>query len=88
METMNCIRNEADEQQLLSCKTRVIENQDALEDLANVLEIAGNTVRLKMIFLLSKEKELCVCDLSDILSMKISAVSQHLRKMKDRKIIQ
>ncbi len=54
----------------------------------NVLSHAGNEVHQKILFLLSKEKEFCVCDLSDTPSMKIPAISQHLRKMKDSKIIQ
>lgn len=29
-----------------------------------------------------------MCDISDILGMTISAISQHLRKLKDRKLIQ
>jgi DNA-binding transcriptional ArsR family regulator len=49
--------------------------------------LAGNNVRLKILFLLYEEKRLCVCDISDILGMTISAVSQHLRKLKDRKLI-
>ncbi|WP_369796927.1 ArsR/SmtB family transcription factor [Rufibacter sp. DG15C] len=55
---------------------------------ANGLEMAGNAVRLKILFLLSEEQGLCVCDLSDILGVSVSAVSQHLRKMKDRSLIQ
>ncbi|MBK9939143.1 MAG: ArsR family transcriptional regulator, partial [Chitinophagaceae bacterium] len=35
-----------------------------------------------MIYLLEEEKELCPCDLSDILGMSIPAVSQHLRKLR------
>jgi len=50
--------------------------------------LAGNEVRLKIIYLLEEEKELCPCDLSDILSMSIPAVSQHLRKLKDGNIVQ
>ena len=42
---------------------------------------------MKITFLLHEEKELCVCDLSDILNMKIPAISQHLRKLKDAGII-
>ncbi|MNY57307.1 Cadmium resistance transcriptional regulatory protein CadC [compost metagenome] len=49
--------------------------------------MAGNNVRLRILFLLYEEKRLCVCDLSDVLNMTISAVSQHLRKLKDRKLI-
>jgi DNA-binding transcriptional ArsR family regulator len=48
----------------------------------------GNNVRLKILFLFYEEKRLCVCDISDILGMTISAVSQHLRKLKDRKLIE
>ncbi len=45
-------------------------------------------MRLKIIYLLFDEKRLCVCDISDILGMNISAVSQHLRKMKDRNLLE
>jgi DNA-binding transcriptional ArsR family regulator len=37
---------------------------------------------------LEEEKELCPCDLADILGMSIPAVSQHLRKLKDGNIVQ
>jgi ArsR family transcriptional regulator, lead/cadmium/zinc/bismuth-responsive transcriptional repressor len=50
--------------------------------------LAGNEVRLKMIYLLEEEKELCPCDLADILGMSIPAVSQHLRKLKDGNIVE
>jgi DNA-binding transcriptional ArsR family regulator len=55
--------------------------------LSNVLSLAGNEVRLKILYLLDSEKELCPCDLSDILQMSIPAISQHLRKMKDGGLI-
>ena len=54
-----------------------------MDGLAGALNLAGNGVRLRILFLLHEEERLCVCDLSDILGMKIPAVSQHLRKMKD-----
>ena len=43
---------------------------------------------LKILYLLNQENRLCVCDLSDIIGISISAVSQHLRKLKDRSFIQ
>jgi DNA-binding transcriptional ArsR family regulator len=55
--------------------------------MASILALAGNEVRLKILYLFEEEKELCPCDLSDILSMSIPAISQHLRKMKDGGII-
>jgi DNA-binding transcriptional ArsR family regulator len=39
-------------------------------------------------FLLEEENELCPCDLADILSMSIPAISQHLRKLKDGGVIE
>lgn len=50
--------------------------------------MAGNEVRLKILYLLEEEGELCPCDLSDILGMSIPAVSQHLRKLKDANVVQ
>jgi len=55
--------------------------------MASILALAGNEVRLKILYLFEEEKELCPCDLSDILTMSIPAISQHLRKMKDGGII-
>ena len=66
---------------------RNLSNQHGLETLANLLALAGNTQRLKILYLLQDKHKLCVCDLSDILKMKIPAISQHLRKMKDGGII-
>tara|TARA_R110001632_G_scaffold202424_8_gene325507 strand:- start:92 stop:352 length:261 start_codon:yes stop_codon:yes gene_type:complete len=51
------------------------------------LSLTGNPVRLKILYLLHQEKRLCVCDISDILTMNVPAISQHLRKLKDRNLI-
>ena len=83
-----CIRSKADFEQISNCKETIEELGLSFNLMSNALSLAGNEVRLKILFLLSKEKQLCVCDLSDILSMKIPAISQHLRKMKDGKIVQ
>tara|TARA_R110001583_G_scaffold63217_1_gene185266 strand:+ start:13342 stop:13716 length:375 start_codon:yes stop_codon:yes gene_type:complete len=87
MENNSCIRIEADIEQISNCKQIVSELDRSFDLLSNALSLAGNNVRLKILFLLSREQELCVCDLSDILEMKVSAISQHLRKLKDRNIV-
>ncbi|HEY9343496.1 MAG TPA: metalloregulator ArsR/SmtB family transcription factor [Hanamia sp.] len=56
--------------------------------LSDILALAGNEVRLKILYLLEEEKELCPCDLADILGMTVPAVSQHLRKLKDGNIVE
>lgn len=87
MEGSPCIRQYADPTQIKNCKVLLKVNADAFENLVKVLELAGNEVRLKILFLLEVENELCPCDLSDILGMSIPAVSQHLRKLKDGNIL-
>ncbi|MEQ6122615.1 metalloregulator ArsR/SmtB family transcription factor [Pseudotenacibaculum sp. MALMAid0570] len=88
MENNSCIRQKADVHQINRCKDTVSELNESFDYLANGLSLVGNSVRLKMLYLLFKEERLCVCDLSDILGMNISAISQHLRKMKDRSLIE
>ena len=87
MENNSCIRQQADIEQINRCKDTVSELNESFDYLANGLSLVGNSVRLKILYLLFEEKRLCVCDLSDILGMNISAISQHLRKMKDRNLI-
>ncbi|PZX91826.1 transcriptional regulator [Flavobacterium aquariorum] len=88
MENITCIRQQADTKQILRCKDRVSELNGSFDYLSNGIELAGNNVRLKILYLIYEENRLCVCDLSDILGMTVSAISQHLRKLKDRKLIQ
>jgi len=88
MENNSCIRQKADIEQINCCKDTVSELNESFDYLANGLSLVGNSVRLKILYLLFEEKRLCVCDLSDILGMNISAVSQHLRKMKDRNLLE
>jgi len=88
MENNSCIRQQADIEQINHCKKTVSELNESFDYLANGLSLVGNNVRLKILYLLFEEKRLCVCDLSDILEMNISAISQHLRKMKDRNLLE
>ena len=83
-----CIRLYADPVQINTCKEKVESAAEAFSKMASVLALAGNEVRLKILYLLEEEKELCPCDLSDILGMSIPAISQHLRKMKDGGVVQ
>lgn len=77
----------ADKEQIENGRKHISELEEPIEKLASVFNLAGNNARLKILYLLQDKHELCVCDLSDILKMKIPAISQHLRKMKDGGII-
>lgn len=82
-----CIRLEADAKQIMDCRSSIAALDNSMSFVAEVLNLAGNKVRLQILFLLQRENRLCVCDLSDILQMNVSAISQHLRKLKDRDLI-
>ena len=83
-----CIRVFADRRQIERCRQRLTQVNPSVANLSNALGLAGNEVRLKILFILHEEGQNCVCDLSDILGMKVSAISQHLRKLKDGNIVQ
>jgi ArsR family transcriptional regulator, lead/cadmium/zinc/bismuth-responsive transcriptional repressor len=87
MSSNTCIRVLADVNQIKQCREKVKEVEASLLLLANAFSLVGNEVRIKILFLLQEEGQLCPCDISDILGMNTSAISQHLRKMKDSRII-
>ncbi len=80
---INCTRNEADHKQLSRCKEILQSSSPGFQEISRILALAGSEVRLKILFLLNMEKELCPCDIADILEMSVPAISQHIRKMKD-----
>ena len=85
----NCLRLYADQALIKECKRKLTAAEISFNRLSQVLSLAGNEVRLKILYLLEEEEGgLCVCDLADILGMSIPAVSQHLRKLKDANVIQ
>lgn len=82
----SCLRQEVDIKKLRSLQRALMSHSD-LDQLADLLAMAGNATRLKILFLLAKGNELCVCDLADVMGMAVSAISHQLRKLRDRKVI-
>jgi DNA-binding transcriptional ArsR family regulator len=82
-----CIRVLADVSQIKECRTKIKDLDGSLVLLSNAFSLVGNEVRIKILYLLQEEGQLCPCDLSDILGVNTSPISQHLRKLKDSKII-
>jgi len=83
MGKQECIREVADLNQINRCIKSLDEVERSIDRLVDILKLAANDVRLKILYLLSTEDHLCPCDLCDILDMSVPAVSQHLRKLKD-----
>ncbi|WP_456462010.1 ArsR/SmtB family transcription factor [Reichenbachiella sp.] len=83
-----CIRVYADHEQIEQCKKDIENVKTSLARISQALSLAGNEVRLKILFLLDRESKMCPCDLSDVLAMTVPAISQHLRKLKDAGLVQ
>jgi hypothetical protein len=58
MDKTTCIRVFADVNQIKECKRKITSNDQAFHDLARVLDLSGNEVRLKILYLLEEEGEL------------------------------
>ena len=82
-----CIRMYADPVHIRECRKKISRNEKIFSQISKLFSLAGNEVRLKILFLLKEEEKLCPCDIADILGMTVPAISQHLRKMKDGNII-
>lgn len=55
-------------------------------DLADFYKIFGDTTRVKILYALDKS-ELCVCDISALLGMSLSAVSHQLKILRDSNLV-
>ena len=82
-----CIRVLADPVQIKDCKDTLSRLGENLSITTQVFNLSGNAARLKILFLLHKEGKMCPCDLSDILDISVGGISQHLRKLRDGKLI-
>lgn len=66
---------------------KILKGDQSLQDFEKVCKILSGKTRFQILWLLQREKELCVCDLADILRMTISAVSHQLRILRKANLI-
>ncbi|MBM7558042.1 ArsR/SmtB family transcription factor [Halanaerobacter jeridensis] len=59
---------------------------DVIERLADTFKVLSDPTRIKILNALAN-KELCVCDISELLDMSQSAISHQLRKLRDLKLV-
>lgn len=78
---MKCVGPTLDPEDIAEIR-KAIEYAPELEEAAELFNLASNSTRLKILFLLEELKELCVCDLAEMLGVSVSAVSQHLAKLR------
>lgn len=61
-------------------------DDDIFMSLSDTFKTLGDKTRVKILHALSKE-ELCVCDISAVLNMSISAISHQLRILRNMKLV-
>lgn len=59
---------------------------EILYDLADFYKVFADSTRIKILYILLKS-EMCVCDISETLSVSQSAVSHQLRMLKQMKLV-
>ncbi|MBQ6808085.1 MAG: winged helix-turn-helix transcriptional regulator [Firmicutes bacterium] len=57
-----------------------------LYELAEFFKAFGDSTRIKILYVLF-ESEMCVCDIAQLLNMSQSAISHHLRLLKQSKLV-
>jgi DNA-binding transcriptional ArsR family regulator len=58
-----------------------------IDETAELMKLAGNATRLKLLYLLETLTEVSVSDLSELLGVSVSAVSQHLAKLRAHRLV-
>lgn len=82
-----CYREASNKSEVEKAKSFIFDNHVEIESKSEKLALLSNSVRMKIVLLLKNFNKLCVCDLSEILEVNQSAISQHLRKLKDGGIL-
>jgi DNA-binding transcriptional ArsR family regulator len=65
---------------------KLVPSTNVLTNLAESFKILGDTTRLKILIALSEE-ELCVCDLSALIKVSVSAISHQLRLLRNLRFV-
>ena len=64
-----------------------LEGTPDIEEAAELMNLAGNSTRLKLLYLLDNMKELCVCDLAALVGTTESATSHQLRLLRNLRLV-
>lgn len=81
-----CVRVEVDEEKIHSLHQDIASN-DYLVALTAFMRAAGSETRMRILYLLWRTEELCVCDLADILDLTTPAISQQLKKLRKKDLV-
>lgn len=80
-----CSASSTPEEELRKIKDSIY-SDEIVEDLSKIFKAIGDPTRLKIIYVLSKS-HLCVCDIANLLDMTQSAISHHLRLLRNLRLV-
>ncbi len=83
----NCVQPDRSEDLLDSLRTEAHANE-RLVALAAYFDVASNETRLRILYVLHRAGELCVCDLADIFEITQPAVSRHLKILREKALVE
>lgn len=82
-----CIRVNVDAEKLEALRKDAFSN-DHVVALSAFMSAAGNETRLRILYVLWRAGELCVCDLSDICGITQPAISRHLKILREKALVE
>jgi ArsR family transcriptional regulator len=80
-----CEVHYVDEGKVQKVKSAMVSEDTGLA-LSEIFKVLGDATRVKILYALSME-ELCVCDIAALLGMSISAISHHLRILRNLRLV-
>ncbi len=80
-----CEVHYVDEGKVEKVKSAMVSEDTGLA-LSEIFKVLGDATRVKILYALSKE-ELCVCDVASLLGMSLSAISHHLRLLRNLRLV-
>lgn len=66
--------------------SEIMPDENVLYDVAELLKVFGDPTRIRIIFVLV-QKEMCVCEIANLLEMTQSAISHQLRVLKQARLV-
>ena len=73
-------------EKLAHARLHQLDNETVMH-LAEIFKTLGDQTRIKILALLYREEELCVCDIAETLRMEQSAISHQLRVLRNARLV-
>ena len=83
----NCVQPDRTGERLDALRTEAHGNE-RLVALAAYFDAASNETRLRILYVLHRAGELCVCDLADVFEITQPAVSRHLKILREKALVE